>query len=113
MKKSILPSRTAEILITQKCNLNCSYCFEKHKNGCSLDFKDFRKHLGDGVLPFEQFYIFGGEPTLNMKFIEDAIEWIARNPKWDEDYKRRLTHSICSNLITNGVALEDLIPVLK
>lgn len=111
--KDLLPSRTAEILITQKCNLNCSYCFEKHKNGCSLDFKDFRKHFGDGVLPFEQFYIFGGEPTLNMKFIEDAIKWIAQNPKWDEDYKRKLTHSICSNLITNGVALEEIIPVLK
>ena len=111
--KTILPSRTAEILITQKCNLNCSYCFEKHKNGCSLDFKEFRKHLGNGVLPFEQFYIFGGEPTLNMKFIEDAVKWINNNPKWPIEYKNKLIQSICNNLITNGIALEDLIPVFK
>ena len=40
--KEILPSRTAEILVTKKCNINCSYCFEKHKNGKSLDFTEFR-----------------------------------------------------------------------
>lgn len=61
-----------EITTTNKCNLNCTYCFEgldknklKHSNLTHKDF-DF-----DGVKNVD---FWGGEPTLNSKLILDVMK---------------------------------------
>lgn len=109
----MLPSKVSEILITQKCNLNCSYCFEKKKTGTSLSFEQLKNYLGEGLLPFEQFYIFGGEPTLNLDFIKDAVGWIRGRKDWTHQYKKKLIDSICNNLITNGIVIDKYISFFK
>ena len=81
--RSIIPTRTAETLITQKCNLNCTYCFETCKSNKDIDFDELIKGLTkDGkfdTFPINSFYIFGGEPLMNTELIEKLIDWIDSN----------------------------------
>lgn len=113
--RKVLPSKTAELLITQKCNLNCTYCFEKCKSGRNIDFDECVKVLGieDGALPFERFYFFGGEPFMNLKFVEDMIEKIENSEDISENEKRQYIGSIVSNLITNGTLADKHLDFIK
>ncbi len=69
------------ISITNKCNLKCTYCYERHLNtqyGCVTDdikpkIADFIKSRNDvGVL-----YLFGGEPLL----YKDTVKYYCENIK--------------------------------
>ena len=113
---SLLPARTSEFLITQKCNLNCTYCFEKCKSHRDIDMEAFKRAItNDGrfnAFPISNFYIFGGEPLMNMDFIEQLIAFIEDQP-FAAGEKRGYIRSIANNLITNGVLINRFIPVFK
>ena len=114
--KNLLPSVTGEVLITQKCNLNCSYCFEKGKNGKDMDLKELINALsGEGqfsTLAVSNFYIFGGEPLMNLSLVEDLISYLEKSDI-EEEKKKRYIASVVNNLITNGVLIDKYIDVLK
>ena len=67
------------ISITNKCNLKCSYCYERHLNteyGCIKDdvkekIADFIKSQGDANV----LYLFGGEPLL----YKDIVKYYCEN----------------------------------
>jgi len=68
------------LTITEHCNLDCIYCFEKSKTKNVMDIKiaqDAIKYEFENSEDFDEieFDIFGGEPTLRKKFIIDIIEW--------------------------------------
>ncbi|MBI3370321.1 MAG: radical SAM protein [Betaproteobacteria bacterium] len=89
-----------QLLTTLKCNLKCSYCSvakgdvlgsQGHVSYTGEQLDAFiRKHLA-GKDVYVTFY--GGEPTLNRKFMEDAM--------------RRYPH-YRFQLQTNGTLLDDL-----
>lgn len=63
------------IMITQRCNLNCEYCFandfvNKNSSDTDISIKDFRRILdfiiGDGSV--KNIGLIGGEPTLHEHF---------------------------------------------
>ena len=114
--RSMLPSRTGEVLITQKCNLNCAYCFEKNKSQKDVDKKELFEALsGNGrfsALPIENFYIFGGEPLMNMDLVTELMDWLDSSDM-DEGKKKWYIRSIATNLITNGVLIDRYIEVFK
>lgn len=75
------PSVTrAEILITNNCNLSCSYCFEEHKdrkmsketakNVVDFLFKNASKSNEKVIIKF-----FGGEPLLNIDLINYIYDY--------------------------------------
>jgi len=86
---------TAYIITTNKCNMNCSYCYEKEffKNRFSdmsldmmnktVDFlfdhveKDHFAKPGEHV----GVYYFGGEPTLNWDTIEQNMHYVKEKEK--------------------------------
>jgi len=82
--------RRLSLHITNKCNLNCKYCNERH-NPKELDFELFKKlvkeydSMGGGVL-----HVTGGEP-MSTSYIYDAIEFVS-------DYKNIAFH-INTNLV--------------
>lgn len=76
-------NRKCTLLITRACNLNCIYCYERHKSEARMPFETARRiveaelyetaHAGryDGV----DFHFLGGEPLLHFDLIRDLCEW--------------------------------------
>lgn len=80
--------RICSLAITHACNLNCVYCFEKHKDvGMGMmSFDTAKRILGQEFKRFalrdrtgtDRFAIefFGGEPLVNFKLIKAVYEWV-------------------------------------
>lgn len=96
------------ILITTKCNLNCSYCFA-HDYIKNNPNKNITLNELDKLLLFfkkinsHQIGILGGEPTLHPDFEKILIK-ILNFSKLDHQYLR---------LYTNGIELENYIYLLN
>lgn len=84
------------ISITNKCNLKCSYCYERHLNteyGCITNeiktkIADFINSQGNA----EIIYLFGGEPLL----YKDTVKYYCENVKATEFI-----------ITTNGTLLDE------
>lgn len=92
------------LLVTQKCNLGCTYCLgdnESYMNSSSMSFETIKKTIDSAVnsmLPNGtiNFIYFGGEPMLNWKLIKQAVEYIEDELK--TSYNINFKHNITSNL---------------
>lgn len=92
---------TINVLVTQNCNLKCSYCFEKHKNKNKFDIDtlykvfQFIKNVDNGRQRTINF--FGGEPLLEKELILNFLK----------QYKEEIenTKSVDISLITNATLL--------
>ncbi len=77
--------RTCMLMVTHGCNLNCTYCYEKFKNGAkrmevSLAKEIIAKEIAfvKGDERFEELEIdfMGGEPLLRFDLIKEVVEWL-------------------------------------
>lgn len=81
-------TRICSLMVTHGCNLNCVYCFEKHKD---IGLRMMSLGTAKGILTKEfalfanmkrgleeRFAIefFGGEPLVNFKLIKSIYEWV-------------------------------------
>ncbi len=96
-------SKNITLVLTHQCNLDCVYCYEHHKNSCTMPASLAKKivdeelSMNDGVSMVE-FDFFGGEPLLELDTIKEVVEYtVAR--EYDKDYIFFIT--------TNGVLLND------
>ncbi len=73
------------LMVTHGCNLNCTYCYEKFKNGSKrmdvgLAKEIIRKEieLVKNDERFEELEIdfMGGEPLLRFDLIKEVVEWL-------------------------------------
>lgn len=81
-------TRISSLMVTHGCNLNCVYCFEKHKNigqqmmsfetAKKVLLKEFELFAQMERNPNERLAIefFGGEPLVNFKLIKKIHEWV-------------------------------------
>lgn len=77
--------RTCMLMVTHGCNLNCTYCYEKFKNGAkqmdiSLAKEIISKEI-EIVKADERFKelevdFMGGEPLLRFDLIKEVMEWM-------------------------------------
>lgn len=91
------------LTITENCNLNCVYCFEKSKTKKEMSLKTAQNAIQyefNNSEKFDEieFDIFGGEPTLRKKFIIDIIEWT---------YEQKFKKPFVFFIETNGTLLDD------
>lgn len=67
------------LIVTNKCNLNCSYCYESRKDAEEMSFETGQRIIRDSILngAFDAIQIdfHGGEPFLNFKLIKELCEW--------------------------------------
>lgn len=68
------------LTVTESCNLDCFYCYEKNKSNAKMDINvakaavkyEFENSDGFDELEFD---LFGGEPTICKDFIKNLVVW--------------------------------------
>lgn len=89
--------------LTNSCNLNCKYCYEKNKINKVINFNVIEKLLKERVNSRERsttVSFFGGEPLLEKQLIYDTVNLgnnITKNSK----------HKFNYSLTTNGTLIDD------
>lgn len=80
--------RIVSLMITHSCNLNCVYCFEKHKDFGKrmMSFETAKEVLQKEFDLFKTMEresndrlaieFFGGEPMMNFELIKMVYEWV-------------------------------------
>lgn len=98
--------RICMLIVTHACNLNCSYCYEPHKQNLYMEL-DLAKRIISREAQFVndctqfnelQIDFMGGEPLMNFPLIKNIVEWLEKsnlNVPW-----------ICYST-TNGTLLSD------
>lgn len=93
------PVGAVDLVVTSRCNLHCTYCFENARNGRTMPWGTARAAL-DAVLgsdaPRIDVVFFGGEPTIAFSTIRRAVAYLAA---------RRGRRRVRAHLITNGTLL--------
>ncbi len=96
-------SKNITLVLTHQCNLNCTYCYEHHKNNQTMSVEKameiIKKELyaDDGVDTIE-FDFFGGEPLLEFDTIKNVIEQV-KLLEYDKN--------VIFFITTNGVPLNE------
>jgi sulfatase maturation enzyme AslB (radical SAM superfamily) len=90
------------IILTHKCNLKCSYCYENSRNSKAIDVRIAKKiiseylnkeDINEVVIDF-----FGGEPFLEFQHIKEICEWV-----WSQNWKNKYIFFAT----TNGTLVHD------
>ena len=76
-----IKTKTISITLTEKCNLNCKYCYEKNKTDRSISFEKAKEIVDkeiESLSGFDriEFDLFGGEPFLEFELITAITEYI-------------------------------------
>ena len=93
------------IILSQLCNLACSYCYAQKSRSKEILSKEKLKQVIDYVLQQpdnenKRFsFIGGGEPTLTWDLLEWAIKYI--------DSSKKEGQKVHCSIITNGTLLSD------
>ena len=76
----------AELIVTEKCNLRCPYCYVKNRNR-SMTFDTFKEclkqlHVFTKQTGCQDFGLtfFGGEPLINFDLIKQAVPILKKDP---------------------------------
>lgn len=86
-----LPHRYCFIL-TNKCNLNCHFCFQERKGRAGSLTKDDWLNLCDQLPEYAHVTLTGGEPLVFKGF---------------KEVFQKVTNKFTCNIITNGLLLND------
>lgn len=88
------------LVMTNACNLHCSYCYEHFKNSRSMSLstaKTIISNIAKGGYKRVQIEFFGGEPLLQFELIKEVCEWA-----WTT-YPQKFSYFVS----TNGTLLKD------
>jgi uncharacterized protein len=107
-RHSLEPVRELVFVLTEKCNLNCVYCYEEFKNKSKKTLpanfvieKIREEMLADNGFKKLWFIFFGGEPLLAFDTIREVVEWF-ESISWPAPAKEY--HFMVE---TNGTLLND------
>jgi|APTNR8051073442_1049403.scaffolds.fasta_scaffold01828_4 uncharacterized protein len=102
------PVRQIIFVLTDECNLDCVYCYEKHKNtngrklpASVIRAKIEREMLAKNDVKTLWFIFFGGEPLLCFDTIRDTLTWFEAT-EWP-----RVDKQVHFMVETNGTLLND------
>lgn len=93
--------RRCGMILTKKCQLRCSYCYEKGKNASSMTFEMAKsivqkELVNDDTVKSVHIDLFGGEPFLAFDVMKQLVEYL-KSDSFGKDFY--------ITTITNGVAV--------
>lgn len=96
---------TLMLIITNECNLRCTYCYENHIRKEPMSIEIAKENIENTLMndkKYEQITIslFGGEPFLYFERVKEICEWT-----WSKNWKVPYIFSFSTNgtLITEEV----------
>jgi radical SAM protein with 4Fe4S-binding SPASM domain len=95
-------------MLTNACNLSCSYCYEQHNKDFGRFTKESLKQVYDWLNSRNNgqkkvFQFFGGEPLIHKPLIKEFMETYDEELRANYDNYRGTYLSMC----TNGLLLND------
>ncbi len=80
--------KTVTLVITEKCDLSCIYCYEHEKTARQMSFET-AKSIIDAEIKISSKYdlmfdFFGGEPFLNFNLIKEIVDYVCE--KYGNNY---------------------------
>lgn len=98
----IANKKEIQITISEDCNLNCIYCYEKSKSHNVITEQKIKeiilKELASPGLKQIIIYFHGGEIALHFDIIKNTCEWV-----WKENFETKVTFAAS----TNGTLIQD------
>jgi len=94
-----------ELLLTERCNMNCAYCWEKNKSLVDMDENIIRKAIdfclyASAEINKIDLFFFGGEPFLRFDLIKFIHEYAT-------EQAQKMDKSISWSTTTNGTLLTE------
>lgn len=82
--------RTVTICLTESCNLNCVYCYEKNKSSATITFEKAKQIIEEEFSRSKNcakiiFELFGGEPFLQFDLIKQIVGFL-KSKHWEIPY---------------------------
>jgi len=96
------PIGSLTLLLTARCNLGCSYCYQNDRRGGRMPWRTAREALALALssrLADLELVFSGGEPLLEAATIRRAVAWVGR--------VRAPERRVRFSLFTNGLLLDD------
>lgn len=80
-------AKVCMLILTQSCNLNCTYCYERFKSSRKMEKETALNCIQEQLQlvressDFDWLFVdlFGGEPLLNFEVIRFLVEWVRAN----------------------------------
>ena len=73
--------KSVVLVLTQKCNLSCVYCYESNKNAIDMSFETAKQIIDSEIRNIDGydeilFELFGGEPFSNFELIKSIVSYL-------------------------------------
>ena len=83
-----MTTKYVSLIVTERCNLNCIYCYEKNKSDAMMDIstiecilgREFDLFLSDSKYDLMEIQPFGGEPFANFPALKFIVDYIRNHP---------------------------------
>ncbi len=74
-------TRSISLIVTERCNLSCIYCYEHNKSMSDMTFEQAKQIIdkelrGSNVKENTYIEFFGGEPFLNFELIKQVYDYV-------------------------------------
>lgn len=99
-----------DILLTNRCNMACKYCFEKDKGTDDMNEKKLLEYYSHN--PCTSTFPFGGEPLLKLDLLIKIIELVKNNRNIQKKRKDVLLKKL-KTVITNGTLIKNNVEKIK
>lgn len=95
--KPLLKRKTLTLVVTQSCNLDCSYCYQSHKSKNYMPMNIAKSAIDTHMKNSDDYDeieidLFGGEPFLRPEFIQELCEWT-----WNQNYDKPMLFFVDTN----------------
>ena len=87
----VMSKKTVMLTTTERCNLNCTYCYEKNKTLKSMSYNTAIDIISKELTEDDEYdeveiQFFGGEPFFEAELIKDVCSYIW-SKKWPKKYQ--------------------------